>query len=137
MLEREMKKLLGLVLVTVLAAGCATKIEQARNNIQRMWRIDKVFENGQEVTSSYTATRANYRIYFDGDNTFEEVYQQFASGENVTVTGSWEFSDNASLLTLTSANQSRIYAIDKLDEDELNITDRSSNNERRIEFVPN
>lgn len=137
MLEREMKKLLGLVLVTVLAAGCATKIEQARNNIQRMWRIDKVFENGQEVTSSYTATRANYRIYFDGDNTFEEVYQQFAGGENVTVTGSWEFSDNASLLTLTSANQSRIYAIDKLDEDELNITDRSSNNERRIEFVPN
>lgn len=132
-----MKKVIGIVLVVVLAVGCATKIEQARNNIQRMWRIDKVFENGQDVTSSYTSTRANYRIYFDGDNTFEEVYQQFAGGENVTVTGSWEFSDNASLLTLTSANQSRIYAIDKLDEDELNITDRSSNNERRIEFVPN
>ena len=121
----------------MIVAGCATKEEQARTNIQRSWRIDKVFENGQEVTSSYTATRANYRIYFDGDNTFEEVYQQFSGGDNVTVTGIWEFSDNASLLTLTDNNQSRLYAIDKLDEDELNISDRNSNNDRKIEFVPN
>lgn len=132
-----MKKALGVLLVVMIAAGCATKEEQARTNIQRSWRIDKVFENGQEVTSSYTATRANYRIYFDGDNTFEEVYQQFSGGDNVTVTGIWEFSDNASLLTLTDNNQSRLYAIDKLDEDELNISDRNSNNDRKIEFVPN
>ena len=132
-----MKKALGVLLVVMIVAGCATKEEQARTNIQRSWRIDKVFENGQEVTSSYTATRANYRIYFDGDNTFEEVYQQFSGGDNVTVTGIWEFSDNASLLTLTDNNQSRLYAIDKLDEDELNISDRNSNNDRKIEFVPN
>jgi hypothetical protein len=131
-----MKKLLFL-LVVLVGVGCATQEEQARTNIQNTWRIDKVFENGQEVTSTYLNTRVNYRISFDGNNGFVEVYKQFAGGDDITVVGTWSFSDKATQLILADNAQSRVYQIDKLDEDELNITDQGSNNDRMIHFVPN
>lgn len=132
-----MRKTILFLMVVMVGVGCATKEEQARTNIQNTWRIDKVFENGQEVTSTYTSTRVNYRITFDGNNGFVEVYQQFSGGDNVTVAGSWSFSDKATQLILSDNNQARVYTIDKLDEDELNVTDQGSSNDRMIEFVPN
>ena len=133
----KMKKYIVFLLVVMVGVGCATKEEQARTNIQRTWRISKVFENGQDVTSTYTSTRANYRITFDGNNGFVEVYQQFSGGDDVTITGSWDFSDKATQLILSDNNQTRVYRIEKIDEDELNITDQGSSNDRMIEFVPN
>lgn len=132
-----MRKSIFFLMVVMIGVGCATKEEQARTNIQGTWRIDKVFEDGQEVTTAYLSTRANYRITFDGNNGFVEVYQQFAGGDDVTVVGTWSFSDKATQLILADNNQSRVYRIEKIDEDELNVTDQGSSNDRMIEFVPN
>lgn len=132
-----MRGMIVLLAVVLMTLGCATKEEQARTDILGEWRIEVVFEDGQDVTSDYTNTRVNYRISFDNNSSFQENYQVFAGGDNVTVNGSWDLSDKATKLTLSGNNQVRVYQIDKLDEDELNVTDLSSNNDRLIEFVPN
>lgn len=131
-----MRGVVAFLLVTMITVGCATKVERARTDIQRTWRIEFVSENGQDVTEQYTSTRNNYRITFDNDNNFQEVYQQLVGGDEIAINGSWDFSDQATQLTLVDDNGTRIYQVDKLDEDELNVTDLSSNNDRMIQFVP-
>lgn len=127
-------RITAFLLIVMISVGCATKEERARTNIQGTWRISNVFEAGQDITAQYTQTRVNYRITFDGNNGFVEVYQQFNGGDDITVAGTWDFSDSATQLTLATSSQSRIYSIDKLDEDELHITDLSSSNDRQIQF---
>jgi hypothetical protein len=131
-----MKNLSLFLLVVMIGVGCATNEEQARTDIQGTWKIDLVTENGQDVTSAYMSTRVNYRITFDGDNGFIEIYQQFVGGDNVVINGSWDFSDKATQLILTDNNQSRVFSIDKLDEDELNLTDQGSNDNRKLQLIP-
>lgn len=136
----EMKSLLNSVSVIIVAgmivSGCATKDEKARNNIQGSWQIEFVSENGQDVTAEYTSTLVNYRITFDNNGGFVERYQQTAGGDEIVTPGTWIFTDNSTQLTLTSNGQNRLYRIDKLDEDELNVTDVGSTNNRMIQFVP-
>ena len=135
-----MKSLLNNVLVIIVAGmivpGCATKDEKARDNIQGSWRIEFVSENGQEVTGEYTATLVNYRITFDNNSGFVERYQQTAGGDELIIDGTWTFTDNSTQLTLTSDGQNRFYRIEKLDEDELDVTDLGSSNERLIQLRP-
>ena len=132
-----MSRVVAFLLVMMVSAGCATKLERARNNIQGTWRIDKVLENGQDITTAYLSNRVNYRITFDGDNGFQERYLLFAGGDEVNVSGTWDFSNNAEQLTLADGNQSRIYQVDRLEEGVFNVTDRTTNNARQIEFRPN
>ncbi|MFM1875001.1 MAG: Lipocalin-like domain [Bacteroidota bacterium] len=132
-----MRGTIVLLFAVLMTLGCATKEEQARTDILGTWRIEFVFENGQDITAAYTNTRVNYRISFDNNGGFEENYQVFAGGDNVTLLGAWDFSDKATKITLNGGGQVRVYQVDKLDEDEFNVTDLSSNNERQIEFVPN
>ncbi len=120
----------------MIVSGCATKDEKARNNIQGSWQIEFVSENGQDVTAEYTLTLVNYRITFDNNGGFVERYQQTAGGEEIVTPGTWFFTDNSTQLTLTSNGQNRLYRIDKLDEDELNVTDVGSTNNRMIQYVP-
>lgn len=131
-----MRRLSLFLLVVMIGVGCATKEEQARTDIQGTWKIDLVTENGQDVTAAYMSTRVNYRITFDGDNGFIEIYQQFVGGDDVVINGSWDFSDKATQLILTDNNQSRVFSIDKLDDDELNLTDQGSNDNRKLQLIP-
>ncbi|MFT6760286.1 MAG: hypothetical protein ACJATS_001471, partial [Psychroserpens sp.] len=62
-----MKQLIGLLMIAVIATGCATKDEKARTNLTQVWRVSKVLENGADVTSSYTNSRVTYRLSFDGN----------------------------------------------------------------------
>lgn len=133
---KTMRKSILYVVIALIAVGCATALEQARTNIQATWRIERVVENGQDVTTEYTATRVNYRIAFDGNNGFVETYQQFSGGDEITISGAWDFSDKATQLILTDNNQQRIYRIDKLDDNEMNLTDKTTTIDRQIEFVP-
>ena len=132
-----MTRVVAFMLVMMVSVGCATKLERARNNIQGTWRIDKVLENGQDITTAYLSNRVNYRITFDGDNGFQERYLLFAGGDEVNVSGTWDFSNNAEQLTLADGNQSRVYQVDRLEEGVFNVTDRTTNNARQIEFRPN
>ena len=124
-------------LVMMVGVGCATKLERARNNLQGTWRINKVLEDGQDITSSYLSNRVNYRITFGGDNEFTERYLLFAGGDEVSISGNWDFSNNAEQLTLSDGNQSRIYEVNQIDEGILDITDRTTSATRQIEFRPN
>lgn len=124
-------------LVIMVGVGCATKLERARNNLQGTWRINKVLEDGQDITSSYLSNRVNYRITFGGDNEFTERYLLFAGGDEVSISGNWDFSNNAEQLTLSDGNQSRIYEVNQIDEGILDITDRTTSATRQIEFRPN
>ncbi|MCB9187103.1 MAG: lipocalin family protein [Flavobacteriales bacterium] len=132
-----MKRVALFLLVVMVSVGCATKIEKARKNIQGTWRIEAVVEDGQDVTAAYTATRVNYRISFDNDNGFVEVYQLSAGSDEVSIIGTWDFTNKAEQITLVDANQTRTFRVDKLDEDEFNVTDLGSSNDRMLRFVPN
>ena len=132
-----MSRIIVFALVIMVGVGCATKLERARNNLQGTWRINKVLEDGQDITSSYLSNRVNYRITFGGDNEFTERYLLFAGGDEVSISGNWDFSNNAEQLTLSDGNQSRIYEVNQIDEGILDITDRTTSATRQIEFRPN
>lgn len=131
-----MKKLIGFLMIAAIATGCATKEEKARTNLTQVWRISKVLENGSDVTTSYKSTRISYRLSFDGNGSFFESYFPFSGANEISVSGSWFFSDGINKLSLDDNNQARIYQIDLLEEEKFNITDLGSSNERQIEFVP-
>lgn len=132
-----MSRVIVFMLVMMVGVGCATKLERARNNIQGTWRIDKVLEDGQDITSNYLSNRVNYRITFGGDNEFTERYLLSAGGDEVSISGNWDFSNNAEQLTLSDGNQSRIYEVNQIDEGILDVTDRTTSATRQIEFRPN
>lgn len=131
-----MKKLVAILLVVMVSAGCATKDEKARNNISRTWKISKVFQNGSDVTDSYLDSHVEYRLRFTSSGSFEESYYPFSGGSQLKTSGTWVFSDGVNKVTLTGGNQTRVYEIDQLDEDNFNITDLGSSNNREIQFVP-
>ncbi|MGB0368336.1 MAG: hypothetical protein ACPGD8_02955 [Flavobacteriales bacterium] len=131
-----MKRLILLLMVAAIATGCATKQEQANTNLAQVWRISKVLENGDDITSSYTSNRITYRLSFNNSGSFLETYFPFSGAPEVSVSGSWFFSDGINKISLDDNHQSRIYQVDLLDEDNFNITDLGSSNERQIEFVP-
>lgn len=129
-----MKRFIGFLLIAAIATGCATKEEKARTNLTQVWKVQKVLENGIDVTASFNNSQIGYRISFDNNGTFLETYS-FNSNQ-ISVNGTWFFSDGINKISLEDSNQSRIYQVDLLDEDHLNITDLGSSNDRQVEFVP-
>ena len=132
-----MIRAIAFLMVMVLAAGCATKDEKARTNIARTWRISKVFQNGSDVTTSYLDTHVDYKISFTNSGSFQEDYRPFSGGDLLTVTGTWDFSDGSSKITLVDNNRTRLFSVDALDEDNFNVTDLGSSTNREIQFIPN
>jgi hypothetical protein len=131
-----MRKLIAILLVVMVSAGCATKDEKARTNISKTWRISKVFQNGNDVTTTYLETHEDYRLKFTNTGNFQETFKPFSGGDPISVSGSWFFSDGIKKVTLSDGNQTRVYQVDQLDEDNFNITDLGSTNNREILFVP-
>lgn len=131
-----MRNLIAVLLVVMVSAGCATKDEKARTNIAQTWRISKVFQNGNDVTTTYLQTRENYRLKFTNTGDFLETYAPFSGGTPISISGTWVFSDGINKVTLTDPNQTRVYQVDELSEDNFNITDLGSFNKREIHFVP-
>ncbi|MDP6909341.1 MAG: DUF5004 domain-containing protein [Flavobacteriales bacterium] len=130
------KKILILLAVAVFSAGCATKLEKARTNISRTWQISKVYENGQDVTAVFLLGFGQYRIHFDNGGDFVENYYPFSGADQLTVTGTWVFSDGINKITLTDNNQTRVYQVDRLDEDHLNVTDLGSSDNTELHMIP-
>ncbi len=130
-----MKNLIAVLLVVMVSTGCATKDEKARNNIAQSWRISKVFQNENDVTVTYLDTRLEYRLSLSNNGTFTESYRPFSGSNLINISGSWVFSDGINKVTLTDGNQTRIYQIDELSEDNFNITDLGSTNNLEILFV--
>lgn len=131
-----MKKFIVLLLIAAINTGCQTKLEKARTNIARTWKVSMVFEGGQDETATFLNTFGNYVIQFNSSGGFEETYDPFSNGDPLTITGTWSFSDGISKFTLTDGNQSRVYRIDLLDENHLNVTDLGSNNETELQLIP-
>lgn len=121
-------------MVAAIATGCATKEEKARTNLTQIWKVNKVLENGNDVTATFNNSQVGYRISFDNNGSFLETYS--FNSDQVSINGTWFFSDGISKISLEDNNQSRIYQIDLLDEDHFNITDLGSSNQRQIEFIP-
>ncbi|HAP70464.1 MAG TPA: hypothetical protein DCR04_12210 [Flavobacteriales bacterium] len=130
-----MKNLIAVLLVVMVSTGCATKDEKARKNIAQSWRISKVFQNENDVTVTYLDTRLEYRLSLSNNGTFTESYRPFSGSNLINISGSWVFSDGINKVTLTDGNQTRIYQIDELSEDNFNITDLGSTNNLEILFV--
>lgn len=130
-----MKKVIAFLLVVMVGVGCATKEEKARTNIVRTWKIFKVYQNDQDVTNSYLDNHINYRLSFDNNGNFEESYYPFSGSDLVDVSGTWLFTDGIDKLTLTDNNQTRVFQVDLLDEDNFNITDLGSANGRKFELI--
>jgi outer membrane lipoprotein-sorting protein len=135
-MEKMMKRVAVLFLIVIVSIGCATKEEKARTNLTQVWRIAKVFQNGQNITMSYLENHVNYRISFSNNGTFLETYLPADGSSEISINGAWVFSDGINKITLTDNNQSRIFEIDLLDEDNFNVTDLGSSNGRQFEFLP-
>lgn len=129
-----MKRLIGFILVAAIATGCATKEEKARTNLTQIWKVSKVIENGNDVTETFRAEKASYRLSFDNNGTFLESYT--SNSNQVTINGTWFFSDGINKISLEDSNQSRIYQVDLLEESKFNITNLGSSNNQQIEFIP-
>jgi hypothetical protein len=134
-----MKRILGAILLTisVVGTGCQTTLDAARTDIERTWRISKVFRNGTDDTSNYIASRSDYTIQFSGAGNFVEAY--FPSGLNTPfqVAGTWIINGSVTQLSLTDQNQSRVFRIDQLSETNFDLSDLGSQDDLEIKLVPN
>ena len=129
-----MKRFIGFLLVAAIFTGCATKEEKARTNLTQVWKVHKVLENGNDVTANFNNSQVEYRMSFDNNGSFLETYS-FNSNQ-VSVNGTWFFSDGINKISLEDSNQSCIYQVNLLDENQFNITDLGSSSDRLVEFVP-
>lgn len=134
-----MKRILGAILLTVVTVGtgCQTKLDQARTDLERTWRINKVFRNGVDDTSAYLNSREDYTLQFSGGGSFLEQYYPSGLGTLFQVNGTWVINGSVTQLTMTDQNQSRVFTVDQLSATNLDLTDQGSQDDLEIKMVPN
>lgn len=134
-----MKRIVGAILltITVVGTGCQTKLDAARTSLERTWRISKVYRNGADDTSAYTASRSDYTIQFSNAGSFFEEYVPSGLNTPFQISGTWIINGSVTQLSLTDNNQSRIFRIDRLTDLNLDLTDLGSNDDLELKLVPN
>jgi len=130
-----MKNFLVLIAIVATSIGCQTKLEKARINMIRTWKVDMAFQGGQDVTSTFLSGFGNYTIHFNGDGEFTETYNPFG-GQLVTIDGGWEFSDGISKFKLVESNRTRVYQIETLEKNALNVTDLGTIDGIELKMIP-
>jgi hypothetical protein len=105
----NMKKLIKLSLIAALGlvvafAGCkkyedgpAFSLASAKSRVVNEWKMEKVIENGVDVTSAYAALSPGFSIEFKKDNTYAISYFGFT----LSTAGKWDFDSNKENLLMT------------------------------------
>ena len=130
-----MKNVLLVLTIALLAVGCKKEEETAKDNLSITWQISKVYEDGNDVTTTYLIGLDDYRLEFESDGDFIEQYKPLG-GVQATVLGTWEFSNGVSSLILMDDNGSRLYDIARLDAEHLNLIDKNNGEDTEIHMVP-
>lgn len=91
-----MKKLLPVLLLLVMAAGC-NKEKIYTDNLQGDWEVYKYLLYNVDRTTLYNTQYPGYKITFSGSN-FTETY---GTPDTTTITGSYVFEDNDEKIVLS------------------------------------
>lgn len=90
-----MKKLLPVLLLLVIAAGC-NKEKVYTENLQGEWEVYKYLLYNVDRTTLYNSQYPSYRITFSGSNYTES----YVMGDTATVNGTFSFADNDEKIVL-------------------------------------
>lgn len=130
------RPLFALFALAVLAwPACRNQETTLRDAIERTWRMDRVFTNGQDVTQTHNAAFADYRISFTRSGGFTEQYNAFGAVPT-TRTGTWEFYNDFNNIKLIETSITRFYGIVKLEDANFILTEQSGSNDNRYELKP-
>lgn len=101
-----MKKLLPVLLLLVIAAGC-NKEKIITDNLNGEWEVYKYLLYNVDRTNLYNTQYPGYRITFSGTS-FTETYGSVdtTSNDTTTITGTYAFADNDEKLVFTHINYS-------------------------------
>lgn len=104
-----MKKLLPVLLLLIIAAGC-NKEKVYTDNLQGEWEVYKYLLYNVDRTVLYGNQYPGYRITFSGSN-FTETY---GSIDTTTVAGTYAFADNDEKIVLAHISYTYSYPQDSL-----------------------
>jgi len=134
------KKLLLIIVALVFTfAGCkkyedgpTISLLPKKWRVDNTWKIDKVLENGQDVTSAYNAILPGYTMEMKKDNTYTDNY----TGGSAS-TGKWAFDSKKESITMTpdGGSSATTLKILKLKNSEMWLTDNDPNTPTEIHYV--
>lgn len=84
------KKLLSLLVVLVVIAGCS-KEKTYKDNLNGTWEVYKYLLNNTDKTSTFTAQHPGYKISFTNDGKFTELV---TNPDSSFVYGTYSFIEN-------------------------------------------
>jgi hypothetical protein len=123
-----MKKFSGILFVALALAmvlpackkyedGPTISLRTKSSRVVNTWSIDKVYNDGVDITTAYLSFQQDYKIEFKDDGTFVQSWLQ--GGVNVSYTGDWEFNSDKTGLKITENGVSSEWTILRLKNDEL------------------
>ncbi|MDD5570277.1 MAG: hypothetical protein PHD97_03880 [Bacteroidales bacterium] len=141
---KNLKVLTILFLATLVSfTGCKKYDEgplispfSKKMRLTNKWCIDKVIENGVDVTSAWvTAYSDSYSIEFKKDNSTTETW-----ANNAMTTGTWQFISKKEKLAISSVNATshatKDYTIKRLTNNELWLIDESEADRPEVHYKP-
>ncbi|MBP8114104.1 MAG: hypothetical protein KAY50_02045 [Chitinophagaceae bacterium] len=102
-----MKKIVGILILSVLFSGCKKTIEQVQEDLvlkamtDGQWRITNFINNGTTISADY----ANYKFQYFSNKTVDAIKNGI-----VEKTGTWD--GNASTMTTSANFTGAIYPLD-------------------------
>jgi len=102
-----MKKIVGILILTVLFSGCKKTIEQVQEDLvlkamtDGQWQITNFINNGTTISADY----ANYKFQYFSNKTVDAIKNGI-----VEKTGTWD--GNASTMTTSANFTGAIYPLD-------------------------
>ncbi len=139
-----MKKFLYLSLIVVfgsavLFSGCKKyadgpvfSLATKKGRVVNTWKMEKMIENGTDVTATLATFMANFSIEFKSDNTYLET-----GGGSSAETGTWDFDSKKAYIVTTpngssSANRAEIL---RLKSNEMWLKTTDGNDTSEIHYV--
>ena len=97
--------------------GPTISLRSKKSRVVNKWAVDKVFNDGVDITATYLSYQQGFRIEFKDDGTFLQSWLQ--GNVNVNFTGDWKFNSDKTGLILTENGVDTEVTILRLKNDEL------------------
>ncbi len=106
--------------------GPGISFRTAKNRLVNIWQIEKVYDNGTEVTNDFKSTFPNWTLEMTKDMDYTLSYSTFVG--TYKETGDWELLENGTKLNLRKdGTGTNVWKIKRLTSSELWATQQQSN----------
>lgn len=129
---------MSLAVLAFLFVGCkkyedgpTISLSSKKSRVVNVWEVEKVMDNGIDVTQAYLAFFPGFSIEMKKDNTYIITY----TGSSNATTGTWDFDSNKeNLITTPTGGTAQTAKINRLTGKELWVTETDGSDITEIHY---